>query len=140
MRDLLVIDGAYGEGGGQILRTALALAALTGQAVQFVRIRAGRRRPGLAAQHLTAVRAAAALCSASLNGDRLGSQDLIFRPQRPVRPGHYSFDVAAAREGGSAGAAALVLQTVMVPLALCAGPSEVVVHGGTHLPQSPPFD
>jgi RNA 3'-terminal phosphate cyclase (ATP) len=140
MRDLLVIDGAYGEGGGQILRTALALAALSGQPVQFVRIRAGRRRPGLAAQHLTAVRAAAALCSASLDGDRLASQDLIFRPQQPVRPGHYSFDVAAAREGGSAGAAALVLQTVMVPLALCAGPSEVVVYGGTHLPQSPPFD
>ncbi len=69
----LVIDGAYGEGGGQILRTSLALAALLKRSVQFTRIRAGRRRPGLAAQHLTAVRAAAALCAATLHDDALGS-------------------------------------------------------------------
>jgi len=137
---MLVIDGAHGEGGGQILRTSLALAALSGRAVQFVRIRAGRRRPGLAAQHLTSVRAVAALCSATLAGDVLGSQDLTVKPQHPVRPGRYSFDVAAAREGGSAGGTSLVLQTVMLPLALCSGASQVLVQGGTHLPQSPPFD
>jgi RNA 3'-terminal phosphate cyclase (ATP) len=136
----LVIDGAHGEGGGQILRTGLALAAILGRTVQFTRIRAGRRRPGLAAQHLTAVRAAGKLCAASLDGDALGSQELVFTPQRPVTPDAYTFDVAAAREGGSAGGASLVLQTVLLPLALAGGHSEVQIQGGTHLPQSPPFD
>jgi RNA 3'-terminal phosphate cyclase (ATP) len=140
VRDPLVIDGAHGEGGGQILRTGLALAALLGRPVRFIRIRAGRRRPGLAAQHVTAVRAAAALCDAMLEGDELASQELRFVPRRPVRPGSYSFDVAAAREGGSAGGACLVLQTVLLPLALATGRSDVLIHGGTHLPQSPPFD
>lgn len=136
----LVIDGAHGEGGGQILRTGLALAAILGRAVQFTCIRAGRRRPGLAAQHLTAVRAAAKLCGAVLDGDALGSQEVVFTPQRPVRAGAYTFDVAAAREGGSAGGASLVLQTVLLPLAFVSGRSDVLIQGGTHLPQSPPFD
>jgi len=73
MHECLMIDGAHGEGGGQILRTGLALATLLGRAVRFTRIRAGRRHPGLAAQHLTAVRAAAALCAATLDGDALAS-------------------------------------------------------------------
>jgi cold shock CspA family protein len=92
----LVIDGAHGEGGGQILRTSLALAALLGWSVQFTRIRAGRRNPGLAAQHLTAVRAAAALCAATLDGDTLNSQELFFAPAHQVRPGSYAFDVGVA--------------------------------------------
>lgn len=140
MHESLIIDGAHGEGGGQILRTGLALATLLGRAVRFTRIRAGRRRPGLAAQHLTAVRAAAALCAARLDGDALASQELLFAPQRPVRSGSYAFDVAAARKGGSAGGASLVLQTVLLPLALAPGRSDVLIQGGTHLPQSPPFD
>ena len=137
---MLVIDGAHGEGGGQIPRTGVALAALLGRPVRFIRIRVGRRRPGLAAQHLTAVRAAAALCDAALEGDALASQELRFVPRRPVRPGSYTFDVAAAREGGSAGGTCLVLQTVLLPLALAAGRSDVLIQGGTHLPMSPPFD
>jgi len=126
----LVIDGAHGEGGGQILRTGLALAAVL----------ARRRHPGLAAQHLTAVRAAAALSAATLHGDALDSQELLFAPQRKVRSGNYAFDVAAAREGGSAGGTSLVLQTILLPLALTAGRSDVLLQGGTHLTHSPAFD
>ena len=136
----LVIDGTHGEGGGQILRTGLALAALRGRSVQFTHIRAGRRHPGLAAQHLTAVRAAAALCAATLDGDALNSQELLFVPQQGVKSGSYAFNVAAAREGGSAGGTSLVLQTILLPLALAAGRSEVFLQGGTHLTQSPTFD
>lgn len=136
---MIFIDGAYGEGGGQVLRTSLALAALTGQAVRIERIRAGRRRPGLAAQHLTAVWAAAALCDATLHGDEFGSQALIFQPNHPVRAGDYTFDVSEARQGGSAGAVSLVLQTVLLPLALVDGESQLILRGGTHVPWSPPF-
>jgi RNA 3'-terminal phosphate cyclase (ATP) len=138
--ETLEIDGSHGEGGGQILRTGVSLAALTGRAVHFRNIRARRRVPGMAAQHLTAVRAAAAVCSAQLQNDALGSMDLVFAPQTPVRPASYRFDVGAAREGGSAGAASLVLQTVLTPLSLADGRSDVVVEGGTHNPMSPPFD
>jgi RNA 3'-terminal phosphate cyclase (ATP) len=94
----------------------------------------------MAAQHLTSVRAAAAVCRARLEGDELGATELVFAPQGRVRSGDYRFDVGAAREGGSAGAASLVLQTVAVPLFMAEGPSEVVVEGGTHNPASPSFD
>jgi RNA 3'-terminal phosphate cyclase (ATP) len=136
---MLIIDGAYGEGGGQILRTALTLATLFGRPVCIKNIRARRQTPGLAAQHLTAVRAAGQLCAAVLSGDRLGSTQLTFEPQRAAAPGIYEFDVAAARTGGSAGAATLVLQTALLPLALAQGASVVVVRGGTHVPWSPSF-
>ncbi|MBN1219587.1 MAG: RNA 3'-phosphate cyclase [Anaerolineae bacterium] len=136
---MLVIDGAYGEGGGQILRTTLSLAALLTQPVRFENIRAGRKNPGLAAQHLTAVRAAASICKADLSGDRFGSAQLTFVPQSAPVPGCYQFDVADAREGGSAGAATLVLQTILLPLAVANGPSEVTIKGGTHVPWSPSF-
>jgi RNA 3'-terminal phosphate cyclase (ATP) len=136
----LLIDGAYGEGGGQIVRTAVSLAAITGRHIRIERIRANRRNPGMAAQHLTAVRAAAALCRAQLSGDALGSQELDFAPRAPVSAGDYTFDVALAREGGSAGSVSLVLQTVLIPLALVHGRSRVTVRGGTHLPRSPPVD
>ncbi len=136
----LVIDGSYGEGGGQILRSGLSLSAITGRPVRFEKIRALRRRPGLAAQHLTAVRAVAALCNARVGGDAIGSLELGFSPQRPVQAGAYDFDVAAARKGGSAGSAPLVLQAMLVPLALADGDSQVTLHGGTHVPWSPSFD
>jgi RNA 3'-terminal phosphate cyclase (ATP) len=136
----LLIDGAHGEGGGQILRTALSLSAISGRPLRIERIRANRRNPGLAAQHLTTVRATAALCGARLSGAALASQELDFIPRAPVSAGDYAFDVALAREGGSAGAVTLVLQTVLLPLALASGKSSVVVRGGTHLPQSPPVD
>ncbi|QXP88061.1 RNA 3'-terminal phosphate cyclase [Methylococcus capsulatus] len=137
---LLRIDGSYGEGGGQIIRTALSLAALTGTAVRLENIRARRRKPGLAAQHLTAVKAVALLCDARIGGAELGSQTLEFIPGRPVRAGDYTLDVGEAREGGSAGAVMLVLQTVLPPLALAKGASTVSLRGGTHVPMSPPFD
>jgi RNA 3'-terminal phosphate cyclase (ATP) len=136
----LVLDGSHGEGGGQILRTAVAIAVATGRPLHMVNIRAGRPKPGLAAQHLTAIRAAAALCNARLKGDALASQDLEFTPRRPVGAGAYRFDVAEARMGGSAGSATLVLQTVLVPLALAPSPSEVTIKGGTHVAWSPSFD
>lgn len=136
----LLIDGSHGEGGGQIVRSAVSLAAITGRSISLVNIRAGREKPGLAAQHLTSVRAAAALCAARLEGDGLGAQALLFAPQRRVEGGRYRFDVAAAREGRSAGATTLVLQTVLLPLAFAPEPSTVVIEGGTHNPMSPPFD
>ena len=140
MAELLEIDGSYGEGGGQILRTSLSLAAITGRHIRIYNLRSKRRTLGLAAQHLTAVRAVAALCQAETRGDALGSQDLDFAPQAPVQSGSYVFDVAQAREGGSAGSVNLVLQAVLLPLALATGESHVLLRGGTHLPLSPSFD
>lgn len=139
MRDaMVVIDGSYGEGGGQVLRTALALSALTGRAVCIERIRAGRKNPGLQPQHLTAVRAAAAICAAHLEGDELDSQTLTFTPTAPPRPGEYVFDVSEAARGGSAGSVSLILQTVLLPLALAPGLSRLTLRGGTHVPWAPP--
>jgi RNA 3'-terminal phosphate cyclase (ATP) len=138
--ETLVIDGSYGEGGGQILRTALSLSVLLGRPFRMESIRKSRRSPGLAAQHLTAVRAAAALCRARVDGDELGSSTLEFDPGMRPAPGSYRFDVGAAREGGSAGAATLVLQTVLLPLASASGSSQVTVVGGTHMDWSPPYD
>jgi RNA 3'-terminal phosphate cyclase (ATP) len=140
MTAAVVVDGAYGEGGGQIVRTALTLAAVTGRKLVIENIRSGRKNPGLAAQHLTAARAAAALCGARLSGDALGSQFLSFEPSAPPKPGLYAFDVGEAREGGSAGAVTLVLQTILLPLALATGDSDVILRGGTHVAWSPPFD
>jgi len=139
-RDWVVLDGAHGEGGGQIVRTALTLSAISGRSLWIERIRARRRKPGLAAQHLSAVRAAGALCAAQVQGDALGSSSLKFEPAAPVAAGDYVFDVGLAREGGSAGAVMLILQTVLLPLTRAAGTSRVVFRGGTHVPWSPPFD
>lgn len=135
-----VIDGRYGEGGGQILRTVVAAAALTGSPVRLEHIRAGRPHPGLGAQHLTAARAAAAVCGARLKGDSLGSTELTFEPGHPPRAGDYAFDVAAARPGGSAGAVGPILQTVIPLLLRAGGVSSVALEGGTHIQQSPTFD
>lgn len=134
------IDGTLVEGGGQIVRSAVAIAAVRGIAVEIVDIRGRRPNPGLQAQHLTAVRAAAAVCDARLAGDHLGSRRLVFEPRRAAQAGSWHFDVAAAREGGSAGSAGLVLQTVALPLLLAGAPSQLVVAGGTHLPASPCYD
>ncbi|HDQ35119.1 MAG TPA: RNA 3'-phosphate cyclase, partial [Chloroflexi bacterium] len=135
---MLTLDGTRGEGGGQILRTALTLACLTGMPLRLERIRAGRAKPGLRPQHLTAVRAAAAICAAQLTGDAVGSQTLTFTPTTAPLPGDYFFDVADAASGGSAGAVTLILQTLLLPLALAAGPSRVRLRGGTFVPWSPP--
>ncbi|MFZ2405013.1 MAG: RNA 3'-terminal phosphate cyclase [Methylobacter sp.] len=140
MTDKLIIDGSHGEGGGQILRSTLSLSVIAGRPVRIENLRANRKKPGLAAQHLTSVRAAAMLCNADVQGAELGSQKLQFIPRRPVRTGDYSLDVAQAREGGSAGAVTLVLQTLLLPLALAAGVSTVMLRGGTHVDMSPSYD
>jgi RNA 3'-terminal phosphate cyclase (ATP) len=121
-----------GEGGGQILRTALSLAAATGQAFEIGRIRANRLQPGLRPQHVAAVRAAAMVCGARVGGVFEGSPDLRFEPG-PVTAGEFRFEIATA------GALTLVMQTVLPPLALASGASRVEVTGGTHVPASPPF-
>ncbi len=134
---MIDIDGSYGEGGGQVLRSSLSLAAITGVPIRINRIRAGRKKPGLAAQHLTAVQAAARICHAQLRGDALGSMTLEFIPGSSVQAGIYTFDVSEARQGTSAGAITLVLQTILLPLALATGDSEVTLRGGTHVIFSP---
>ena len=134
---MIYIDGSYGEGGGQVLRTSLSLATITGQPIRIERIRAGRKKPGLAAQHLTGVRAAAAICNAQVQGDELGSTNLEFTPSYSVQAGKYTFDVSDAREGRSAGAVTLVLQTILLPLVLARGDSQIILRGGTHVAYSP---
>lgn len=131
MADIVRIDGAQGEGGGQILRTGASLAAITGRAVEIRNIRSGRSRPGLQPQHLAAVRAAAEICGATLRGDAPGSGFLLMSPSGPARGGRYRFEI------GTAGATTLVAQTVLLPLALAASASHVSVTGGTHVPHAP---
>ena len=138
--DPLIIDGEHGEGGGQILRTALSLSTVTLRAFRLVNIRAKRRNPGLQPQHLSAMRAAAAISGAQLVGDFLGSSELVFAPAHPPQSGSYLFDVAEIAGHGSAGSTILILQTVLVPLALAQGNSTVVVLGGTHQDWAPAYD
>jgi len=130
---MITIDGSFGEGGGQILRTSLALALMTGQPVRMEKIRAGRKKPGLLRQHLTAASAAAEIGQAQLTGDQIGSGELTFKPGE-IEPGEYRFAV------GTAGSATLVLQTVLPALLTASGPSHLTLEGGTHNPWAPPFD
>ena len=132
MSRLVALDGAAGEGGGQILRAALSLSTATGQGFEITRIRANRSRPGLRPQHVAAVRAMAMVCNARVGGVFDGSPDLRFEPG-PVTPGDFRFEI------GTAGSASLVLQTVLPALALAAGQSRVAVTGGTHVPASPSY-
>lgn len=134
MSDLLTLDGSYGEGGGQVIRTSVALAAITGRPVEIHNVRGNRSKPGLQAQHLTAVRAAAEICGARLKGDALGSIYLSFEPTKKPEAGEFRFDI------GTAGASTLVLQTVLAPLAVAGGESRVTVTGGTHNPMAPTVD
>jgi len=130
---MLDIDGSHGEGGGQLLRTAVALAAVTGQPARIVNIRARRKKPGLAAQHLTAVRAVGELCSARIEGLALGARELHVVPGAP-RGGDFRFDV------GTAGSVTLVLQA-LIPVMLASGRAcRVVVVGGTDVRAAPPLD
>src|SRR6201987_340235 len=130
---MILIDGSEGEGGGQILRTSLALSLVTGQPFRMERIRTKRQKPGLLRQHLTAVEASKTVGCADVTGAALGSQDLEFNPG-PVTPGNYRFAV------GTAGSATLVLQTVLPSLLTAFGPSTLTLEGGTHNPLAPPFD
>jgi RNA 3'-terminal phosphate cyclase (ATP) len=126
----LIIDGAMGEGGGQIIRTALTLAMLKKVSIEIINIRAKRNKPGLLRQHLTCVRAAKAICNAKVEGDELGSQRIVFTPNK-VSNGEYHFKI------GSAGSTALVCQTLILPLALAKAESKVIFEGGTHNGMSP---
>lgn len=130
---MITIDGSYGEGGGQIIRTALALSIVTGQPFTIERIRAGRKNPGLQAQHLAAVKAATEISGAHIEGAAMGSQQLTFVPGKIVS-GQYSWRI------GTAGSTTLVLQTVLAPLILADGPSELTIEGGTHAKAAPPFN
>jgi RNA 3'-terminal phosphate cyclase (ATP) len=130
---VLTLDGSHGEGGGQILRTALALSAVTGQPFEIVKIRARRPIPGLRPQHLAAVRAATLVTGAKVGGAFEGSPDLRFEPG-PISAGDYRFEISTA------GATTLVLQTVLVPLATAGERSRVAVTGGTHVTAAPSFE
>lgn len=131
--ETVFIDGSTGEGGGQILRTSLALACITGKSLQIDNIRAARRNPGLAKQHLSCVKAACRVCDGQCQGAALSSRVLDFQPGH-IHGGDFSFDI------GSAGSASLVIQTILPALFLAEGPSTVTVTGGTHNPLAPPFD
>lgn len=127
------LDGSFGEGGGQILRTALSLSCITGNTLRIFNIRKGREKPGLMPQHCTCITAVSAICSARVSGNEKGSTELSFSPGK-VHAGSYRFDI------GTAGSSSLVLQTLLLPLILAGKPSHLSVTGGTHVPWSPPFD
>ena len=133
MTEFIEIDGSFGEGGGQILRTSLALSMITGQALRVGKIRAGRKKDGLLNQHLCGLRAATEICSAELEGDELRSTEFSFKPGK-IKAGKYKFSV------GTAGSTSLVLQTVLPALMMADGESEVIVEGGTHAMAAPSFD
>jgi RNA 3'-terminal phosphate cyclase (ATP) len=133
LSSFITIDGSQGEGGGQILRTSLALSLVTGQPFRVERIRAGREKPGLMRQHLVAVSAAAAVCGAEVDGAAIGSGTLTFTPGK-VKAGEYKFSI------GSAGSTTLVLQTVLPALMIADAPSTITLEGGTHNPFAPPVD
>jgi RNA 3'-terminal phosphate cyclase (ATP) len=131
--NMIRIDGSMGEGGGQMLRTALSLSLVTGQPFVIEKIRAQRDKPGLLRQHLTAVLAASEISGARVDGATLGSKTLTFAPGKN-RPGKYHFAV------GTAGSATLVFQTILPALMTASGPSRLVIEGGTHNTQAPPYD
>lgn len=133
---MIEIDGSYGEGGGQVLRTSLSLAAILREPVRIRNTRAGRKNPGLQPQHLTGARAVAAICGGRLSGDSIGSQQLTLEPGE-VKSGSYTFDVSQIK--ASAGSITLILQTVLLPLTLSGG-GRVTLKGGTHVPWSPPVN
>lgn len=127
---MIEIDASFGEGGGQILRSALSLSVITGKAMRLANIRARRPQPGLKPQHLKAVEAAAQISNANVEGAGLGSQTLTFQPQS-LKGGEYAFDI------GTAGSVNLLLQTVYLPLCFAGQASRLTLTGGTHVPWSP---
>jgi RNA 3'-terminal phosphate cyclase (ATP) len=130
---MIEIDGSEGEGGGQMLRSALSLSMCTDQAFRLKNVRAKREKPGLMRQHLTALQAAAAICEAKVTGAEVGSGEITFEPSR-VKPGDYQFAI------GTAGSCTLVLQTVLPPLLTASAPSTIRITGGTHNKACPPVD
>lgn len=127
------IDGSYGEGGGQIIRTSLALSLITGTPIHLTNIRAGRKKSGLLRQHLACVKASKAIGCATVTGDTLGSREITFTPHT-VQAGDYEFAI------GSAGSTMLVLQTILPALMRLDVPSTISISGGTHNPMAPPVE
>ncbi|TVM00254.1 MAG: RNA 3'-phosphate cyclase [Candidatus Brocadia sp. WS118] len=132
-KDIIAIDGSFGEGGGQILRTALSLSAITQKPFEIYKIRANRKTPGLSHQHLQSVNATASICNAEVMGNRLRSTGLKFFPGE-IQAGDYHFDIRTA------GSVSLVLQTIFYPLSLANKPSSIAITGGTHVSHSPCVD
>ena len=130
---MITIDGSFGEGGGQIIRTSLALSLITATPFRIYNVRARRAKPGLQRQHLTAVNAAAEVGQAQVDGAGVGAREFEFRPGA-VRPGTYTFDI------GTAGSTTLVLQAVLPPLMTAREPSLLVLGGGTHNVHAPPYE
>jgi RNA 3'-terminal phosphate cyclase (ATP) len=130
---MLSIDGSFGEGGGQIIRSSLALSLITGKPFRIYNVRARRDRPGLQRQHLTAVSASAEIGRAQVDGARVGAKEFTFVPGEVV-PGEYVFDI------GTAGSTTLVLQAVLPPLMIAKWPSLLKLEGGTHNVHAPPFE
>ena len=131
--EYITVDGAAGEGGGQLLRASLALSMALGRPFRMVNIRAKRPKPGLKRQHLTCLHAAQAICGAKITGDAINSLAISFVPG-PVRPGDHHFDI------GSGGSCTLVLQAIVPPLLTASASSRLTVTGGTHVPHAPPFE
>jgi RNA 3'-terminal phosphate cyclase (ATP) len=130
---MIIIDGSAGEGGGQVLRTALGLSLVTGRSFKINNIRGKRKKPGLLRQHLTAVLAAGEIGQAEVGGAELKSSTLCFKPGS-IRPGSYDFSI------GTAGSCILVFQAIMPALLMANGPSKITLEGGTHNPFAPSFD
>lgn len=130
---MIEIDGSYGEGGGQIIRTSLSLAAITKKPVKITNIRAGRPNPGLQPQHLTAAKAVRNVCRGTLDGAEVGSKELVFEPAEIVG-GRYEFNI------GTAGSVTLVAQTLTPILLTASKESELRIIGGTHVMKSPGYD
>jgi len=129
----IIIDGSEGEGGGQVLRTSLSLSAITGKPVRIENVRGKRKKPGLFRQHLTAFKAAAEICDATMEGAELGSPEIAFNPGE-IKGGDYDFSI------GSAGATNLVAQTILPILAHAPTESTIKITGGTHNHWAPTFD
>jgi RNA 3'-terminal phosphate cyclase (ATP) len=127
------IDGSIGEGGGQVLRSCLSLSLITGQPFQLINIRKNRPRPGLSAQHLSAIDLAAQIGSAYISGAQLHSDQITFKP-KSILSGKFKSEI------GTAGSISLVLQTVYLPLSFATEGSTVTISGGTHVRWSPTFD
>lgn len=130
--DTIKIDGSFGEGGGQILRTALSLSCITGLSFELFNIRKGRKKPGLMPQHIACVKAVSEISNSRVSGEEIGSTNLIFIPQK-INPGDYVFDIKTA------GSISLVAQTLLPPLLFAGSPSHITIKGGTHVPFSPTY-
>ena len=133
MKEFVEIDGSFGEGGGQLLRTTLSLSCITGKPVRIINIRKNRPKPGLQPQHLVSVKALARISGSEARGTEPGSTEVYFKPG-PVTAGEYLFEISTA------GSVVLLLQSLLPPLLFTKAPTRLVLTGGTHVPFGPPFD